>query len=721
MSILNNNGVITYEDFVISENEHSDAYEYTSDESETSESDNDEESSSGIFENNVNQNPSNDTSNYENDEKKDDYEDSEPEPEDEPEDEPEEKKDESYEIKFIETKKNLNPNKKRQPKITNECSICADTLNRSNRKEIKCLFCNYSACRSCIEQYLVQSTENICMNCKAVWNREFLDENLTKVFMKGKYKKRREDILMDKQKALLQSTLPVAETRKNAKTRLGEISERRDYLYEQIRIMNEELYKMDNESYRLRNQLTTTKAEDIQKKQFVKKCPNGECRGFLSTRWKCGLCNINVCSDCHEIKETNNNQENIENPQHVCKPENIETAKLLEKDCKNCPKCGTYIYKIEGCFGKDTEIPLWNGSIKKVQDIVIGDELIGDDGNKRIVLDTFNGKDQLYEIQQNKGINYVVNSKHTLVLHNIKFNKRLEIRVDEYLINENKNELKGIKIIENKEYYNDIKIVEKEFGNYYGFLLNNNHKFLFNEGTIGSNCNQMYCTNCHTAFCWKTGQIETGRIHNPHYYEWLRKGGKQQRELLDIPCGGIPQVYNMRINVEPYIEYEDENSYICSYSQVRQLIQRNYMPSLYNTIRLITHIQDASLRDFQNDIERIRGKELDLRCEYLMNEIDEEEWKITLQQNEYKLEYLTDLSQLYQMFSTVSSDIILFIYNTSINNIPRKISANLIIEKMDEIYELITYFNNHSQKLARRFSKKKYDNIINYSIEKCNV
>ena len=76
MSILNNNGVITYEDFVVSENEHSDPYEYRSDESSDEESDNDDDSSSRIFENNINQNPSNDISNYENDEKKDDYEDS---------------------------------------------------------------------------------------------------------------------------------------------------------------------------------------------------------------------------------------------------------------------------------------------------------------------------------------------------------------------------------------------------------------------------------------------------------------------------------------------------------------------------------------------------------------------------------------------------------------------------------------------------------------------
>ncbi|CCA61425.1 hypothetical protein AV955_gp068 [Diadromus pulchellus ascovirus 4a] len=46
-------------------------------------------------------------------------------------------------------------------------------------------------------------------------------------------------------------------------------------------------------------------------------------------------------------------------------------------------------------------------------------------------------------------------------------------------------------------------------------------------------CNQMFCTKCHTGFCWRTGSKITGEIHNPHYFEWLASRGRQMENESD--------------------------------------------------------------------------------------------------------------------------------------------------------------------------------------------
>ena len=52
-------------------------------------------------------------------------------------------------------------------------------------------------------------------------------------------------------------------------------------------------------------------------------------------------------------------------------------------------------------------------------------------------------------------------------------------------------------------------------------------------------------SQCHTTFDWNTGEIETGVVHNPHYYEFHRRNGTLQRNPGDVPCGGIPTVYQL--------------------------------------------------------------------------------------------------------------------------------------------------------------------------------
>ena len=68
------------------------------------------------------------------------------------------------------------------------------------------------------------------------------------------------------------------------------------------------------------------------------------------------------------------------------------------------------------CLGKDTPILMYDGTIKMVQDIVIGDILMGDDSTPRNVLSLARGKEQMYKIEKNNNEFYIVNESHILSL-----------------------------------------------------------------------------------------------------------------------------------------------------------------------------------------------------------------------------------------------------------------------------------------------------------------
>ncbi len=68
------------------------------------------------------------------------------------------------------------------------------------------------------------------------------------------------------------------------------------------------------------------------------------------------------------------------------------------------------------CFGKGTPILMYSGAIKAVEDIQVGDVLMGDDSTPRHVLSLARGREAMYWVRQNKAIDYRVNESHILSL-----------------------------------------------------------------------------------------------------------------------------------------------------------------------------------------------------------------------------------------------------------------------------------------------------------------
>ncbi len=68
------------------------------------------------------------------------------------------------------------------------------------------------------------------------------------------------------------------------------------------------------------------------------------------------------------------------------------------------------------CLGRGTKLLMFDGALKKVEDIKKGDNLMGDDSCPRKVLSINHGRERMYWVRQNKGMDYRVNESHILSL-----------------------------------------------------------------------------------------------------------------------------------------------------------------------------------------------------------------------------------------------------------------------------------------------------------------
>lgn len=236
------------------------------------------------------------------------------------------------------------------------CTICCETFS-ATRKDVTCFACNIEACSQCVKRYILSvPTDAHCMSCKKEWSHQFLSDNLTQSFMTGEYKAHRKDILYDRERAMLPATQPYARLTKRIarkKARLEEVNKKLSELDKQrvttslIQFYTQERRAIKRDVIQLRRMFAGQEplASTTTVSHVIKPCPSQGCKGFLNRSWACGLCKTKCCSKCHvQCGETGETGET-----HVCKTEDLETAELLRKETKPCPKCGAPCFKVDGC------------------------------------------------------------------------------------------------------------------------------------------------------------------------------------------------------------------------------------------------------------------------------------------------------------------------------------------------------------------------------------
>ena len=625
------------------------------------------------------------------------------------------------------------------------CYVCCNNYGRINKKSIcpYCSYECCSKCIETYTLGIVDDPH--CMNCKNRWSNEILSSLTKKTFLNVKFYKHRKTVLINREKSYLPGYQEeIVHTKKLNELRYARYNlqntlsfeRNKEYLNYRSKIDRKKELKhkieknkniisygniTSNVLIELKKEIENFKKEiaeigiikkisrrgglnesmhiqaivlDIEKtdaliadmlapdtpghedkKKFIRKCPVSDCNGFLSQAWKCGLCETWSCSKCFEVKGKTNDEE------HVCTADNLATAELIRRDTKPCPKCGEMISKIDGCFAKDIPILMWDGMVKQSQDICIGDELVGDDGNKRVVQALLSGEDELYTIIQTNGISYTVNSKHTLVLKQGIDSDPIEITVDDY-IKLNIIDKIGLFGYNINNRLTPISIESIGRGVYYGWVLDGNHRFVLEDLTCVKNCDQMWCITCHTPFSWNTGrEVSGGVIHNPHYYQWLRSNGNEvPRNPLDNPCGfanHLISAQRLSILLRKYITMTVNTS---DYYTVDNII--NNIMTIHRKVEEINH--DYHYRFTTGNI-RDEFKEEDVK--FLVNLITEKQWESSLVRIEKKHMKFRELNEVFDAFKAASVDVI---NSLNVNTIPADVitTLNTVVTQMNNLKDM---------------------------------
>lgn len=244
--------------------------------------------------------------------------------------------------------------KEKDNDMTAECSICCEKFNATTRKEVVCGFCPQTCCRQCYKTYLSGSVNGPhCMSCKVPWNMDKMWADFPKAFIDKDLRQHMEKIIYDREKARLPETQQMIFVENQRRLYHALLNTRNVCLElgfsgEQAKVdamIREIEERVGPEALRENHRAAAVPQVSIRTSsnfQAVRPCPKDECRGFIQkATHSCGLCGTKVCERCHMT--VNGGDE------HTCNKDDVESVKLMKKDCKACPSCAAICQKVDGC------------------------------------------------------------------------------------------------------------------------------------------------------------------------------------------------------------------------------------------------------------------------------------------------------------------------------------------------------------------------------------
>ena len=230
-------------------------------------------------------------------------------------------------------------------------------------------------------------------------------------------------------------------------------------------------------------------------------------------------------------------------------------------------------------------------------------------------------------------------------------------------------------------------------------------------------CDQMWCTQCQTPFSWITGQVEEGRVHNPHYYEWMRRTqgsvprvapqpgdvGFQQGDccaqallLQELPFDAADQVRNtglfdnILVDILEKIPLEKRDH---EDTKIIRGLSANFLLVIH---RKLVEIHEYYVRDRRNWNERYADQKDDEDAiDFLAGRLSEADWQRRVWSRDRARRFRNDCKEIKRMFYAAGRDIL--------NSLTQGGGGVKVGETLKQIEALRKYANDSMEKSKKRY------------------